>query len=268
MNSESMELPDATAMSQDTQRGSLPFPAVIERPIRLAALISGGGTTLMNFLDQIRTGELWAEVPIVVASQHKCQGIERARRAGLNCLVIRPRDFLSADDFSHAVFARLREVRADLVTMCGFLSLLPIPDDFSGRVINIHPSLIPAFCGHGFYGQHVHEAAIARGVKVSGCSVHFADNHYDHGPIILQRTVAVPNQATAADLAALVFEQEKIAYPDAIRLLAAGRVRIQGQQTIVESIEGPARECVHPEHERSSAGPGISLSADRSAGRL
>jgi folate-dependent phosphoribosylglycinamide formyltransferase PurN len=115
--------------------------------------------------------------------------------------------------------------------MAGFLCLLHIPDDFLWRVINIHPSLIPAFCGHGFFGHHVHEAAIERGVKFSGCTVHFADNEYDHGPIILQRTVAVPDGCSANELASLVFEQEKIAYPEAIRQLASGAVRIVGGRT-------------------------------------
>lgn len=104
-----------------------------------------------------------------------------ARDAGLECIVLRPRDYANVQDFSQAVFHELRNARIDLVTLAGFLSLLHVPDDFLWRVINIHPSLIPAFCGHGFYGHHVHEAAIQRGVKISGCTVHFADNEYDHG---------------------------------------------------------------------------------------
>lgn len=200
-------------------------------------LISGGGTTLLNFVDQIQNGSLNAEIPVVIASHAGCRGIERARRAGLTVHVIRPRDHASPDEFSAAVFDQLRRAQADLVTMAGFLSLLPIPDDFLWRVINIHPSLIPAFSGHGFYGHHVHEAAVARGVKVSGCTVHFADNAYDHGPIILQRTVTVPDGATADQLAELVFEQEKSAYPDAIRLLAYGKVRLCGQSTRIDASD-------------------------------
>jgi phosphoribosylglycinamide formyltransferase-1 len=120
--------------------------------------------------------------------------------------------------------------------MAGFLSLLHVPTDFNWRVINIHPSLIPAFCGHGFYGHHVHEAAIQRGVKISGCTVHFADNAYDHGPIILQQAVNVPDGCTADQLAAIVFEQEKIAYPEAIRQLATGRILIHHRRTSLRSL--------------------------------
>ena len=218
----------------DRSEPLLPFPPVRGRQIRLGVLISGGGTTLLNFLDQIRDGRLNAEISQVIASKRDCIGVERARSAGLRCDVIRPRDFSNTDTFSAAVFDALRAASVDLVTLAGFLSLLKIPDDFSRRVINIHPSLIPAFCGHGLYGHHVHEAAITRGVKVSGCTVHFADNEYDHGPIILQRAVAVPNNCTPDKLASLVFAEEQIAYPEAIRLLADSRVRVGARQTFVE----------------------------------
>jgi len=211
----------------------VPFSPVTDRPIRLGVLISGGGTTLLNFLDQIRSGQLVAEIPLVIASQKNCKGIDRARNAGLECLVLRPRDFANVKDFSQAVFSELRNARVDLVTLAGFLSLLHVPDDFLWRVINIHPSLIPAFCGHGFYGHHVHEAAIKRGVKVSGCTVHFADNEYDHGPIIRQQAVTIPDGCTADELSALVFEQEKTAYPEAIRLLASGRLMIKNRRTYI-----------------------------------
>ncbi len=222
---------NSSAVEPTTPR--LPFPPITDRPIRLGVLMSGGGTTLLNFLDQIRSGLLSAEVPLVIASQKNCKGVERARNAGLECVVIRPRDFSSVEDFSSAVFGELRKARIDLVTMAGFLSLLHVPDDFNSRVINIHPSLIPAFCGHGFYGHHVHEAAVRRGVKVSGCTVHFADNEYDHGPIIVQNIVNVPDRCTPDELAALVFEQEKIAYPEAIRQLASGRLMIENRRTFL-----------------------------------
>lgn len=210
-----------------------PFQAIVDRPVRLGVLISGGGTTLLNFLAEIEAGRLQAEVHVVIASQKSCKGVERARAAGLPVVVLRSRDFQDVTAFSAAVFDTLRQARVDLVTLAGFLSLIHVPDDFLWRVINIHPSLIPAFCGHGFYGHHVHEAAIARGVKVSGCTVHFADNHYDHGPILVQRTVQVPDSATAEQLAALVFEQEKVAYPDAIRLLASGQVSIVDGRCVI-----------------------------------
>lgn len=203
------------------------------RPARLVVLISGGGTTLLNFLDQIRSGQLPAEIPLVISSQRDCRGVERARAAGLTVEVLRRQDFSGTPEFSGAVFAAARHVQADYVVLAGFLSLLQIPTDFHLRVLNIHPSLIPAFCGHGQYGHHVHEAAIARGVRISGCTVHFADNLYDHGPIILQRSVEVPDHCTADQLAGLVFEQEKLAYPEALRRVISGRLRVRDGRTFL-----------------------------------
>ena len=209
-----------------------PLPAICDRPIRLGVLISGGGTTLLNFLECIRNGTLHAEVPLVISSQPECKGVQRAIDAGLECESISRRDFASTNDFSTAVFDRLRAAKVDLVTLAGYLNLLHVPDDFALRVLNIHPSLIPSFCGKGMYGHHVHEAVVARGAKVSGCTVHFADNEYDQGPIVLQQSVTIPDSATADEVAALVFEQEKIAYPEAIRRVASGRLTIVGRRTI------------------------------------
>lgn len=203
-----------------------PLAAPLTRPVRLGALISGGGTTLTNFLAKIAAGELAAEVPVVIASRSDCGGIARARSAGLECVVIERRRYATVEEFSDAVFDRCRAAQVDLVTLAGFLALIHIPHDFAWRVMNIHPALIPAFCGTGFYGHKVHEAVLARGAKVSGCTVHFADNHYDHGPIILQRTVAVLDDDTPDSLAARVFAAECEAYPEAIRLFAQGRLEI------------------------------------------
>src|SRR5206468_7149292 len=139
----------------------------------------------------------------------------------------------SREEFSQRIFELCRRAQADLVCLAGFLQLLLVPDDFLGRVLNIHPSLIPAFCGKGFYGHHVHEAVLAYGVKVTGCTVHFADNQYDHGPIVLQRTVPVLDDDTPDTLAARVYEQECAAYPDAIRLFAEGRLSIEGRRVRV-----------------------------------
>jgi formyltetrahydrofolate-dependent phosphoribosylglycinamide formyltransferase len=198
----------------------------LDRPIRLGVLISGGGTTLVNFLKQIRAGELNAEIAVVIASREGIAGIERACEAGLPCEVIARKAYDSVERFSAAIFDRCRTAHVDLVTLAGFLSLIQIPSDFERRVLNIHPSLIPAFCGRGFHGHHVHEAVLARGVKISGCTVHFADNEYDHGPIILQRAVPVLEDDTPDSLAARVFEAECAAYPEAIRLYAQGRLEI------------------------------------------
>jgi formyltetrahydrofolate-dependent phosphoribosylglycinamide formyltransferase len=200
-------------------------------PIRLGVLISGGGTTLQNFLDRIAAGELDAEVAVVLASSAKAYGLQRARAAGVPAHVVRRRDFDSVEAFSDANFRILDAAKVDLVTLAGYLKLLRIPEAYLGRVMNIHPALIPAFCGDQMYGHRVHDAVIAAGVKVSGCTVHFADNVYDHGPIIVQRTAPVYDTDTPEDLQARVFEQECMAYPAAIRLFAAGRLQIDGQIT-------------------------------------
>jgi len=202
-------------------------------PIRLGVLISGGGTTMLNFLEKIAAGELPAEIGLVIASRADCRGIERAHEAGLRCEIVSRKDYDSVEPFSDRIFELCREAKIDLVTFAGFLSLVHIPDDYRHRVMNIHPSLIPAFCGKSFYGHHVHEAVLERGAKVSGCTVHFADNEYDHGPIIVQEAVPVQDDDTPGSLAARVFEAECQAYPEAIRRFATGRLTVEGNRAFV-----------------------------------
>jgi formyltetrahydrofolate-dependent phosphoribosylglycinamide formyltransferase len=210
-------------------------------PLRLAVLLSGGGTTLQNLLDRCADGRLPAEVVQVISSRPDAFGLELARRAGVPAAVVSRKEAGTLEEFSGRIFDLCRQARADLVCMAGFLQLLHIPDDFLGRVMNIHPALIPAFCGKGFYGQRVHEAVLAYGVKVSGCTVHFADNQYDHGPIILQRVVQVHDDDTPESLAARVHEEENEAYPEAIRLFAEGRLRVESQRVrVVQGAGGSA----------------------------
>lgn len=198
--------------------------------VKLAALISGGGTTVQNFIDRIAAGELDASVEVVVSSRPGVRGLERAQTAGIPTHVVRRRAYDSVEAFSNAVWEIVDHYAVDLVTLAGFLSLIRIPDRYLGRVMNIHPALIPAFCGDQFYGHRVHEAVLESGVKVSGCTVHFADNVYDHGPIIIQRCVPVLDDDTPDTLAARVFREECIAYPEAIRLFGEGRLRIDGRR--------------------------------------
>ena len=202
----------------------------VRAPIRLGVLISGSGTTLQNFIDRIADGRLRATIAVVVSSNRAAFGNVRAQRAGLPLRVVDYREFPEVEPFSERIFAILREFDVELVTLAGFLRLLRVPPDFEGRVMNIHPALIPAFCGKGYYGLRVHRAALERGVKVSGCTVHFVDNEYDHGPIILQRCVPVLDDDTPESLQARVFEQECEAYPEAITLFAEGRLRIEGRR--------------------------------------
>lgn len=202
-------------------------------PLPLAVFISGGGTTLKNLLDKIAAGELPAEVRLVISSNPAAGGLRFAREADIPTLVIEKKRFNDPAEYSEAMFAPCRVAGVQLVAMGGFLKHVLIPPDFANRVINIHPALIPAFCGHGFYGERVHRAALEYGVKVSGCTVHFVDNDYDHGPIILQRTVPVLPDDTPSRLAARVFDTEREAFPEAIRLFAVGRLRVDGRTVIV-----------------------------------
>lgn len=204
------------------------------RPIRLAVLLSGSGTTLQNLLDRIRNGRLAAQVVLVISNRADAYGLTRAGQAGIEACVISRQKQPSAEAFGQAIFDRCRQAKVDLVCLAGFLQFLPIPRDFESRVMNIHPALIPAFCGKGFYGHHVHEAVLAYGVKISGCTVHFVDNEYDHGPIILQRSVPVLGHDTPDALAERVFEQECEAYPEAIRLFAEGKLRVEGRRVVVD----------------------------------
>jgi phosphoribosylglycinamide formyltransferase-1 len=199
-------------------------------PIRLAVLVSAGGTTLQNLIDRSADGRLAARVVLVVSSNPDAFGLERARRAGLPTAVVTRKEAGSREALGERTFAAVRQAGADLVCLAGYLQLLPIPADFTDRVLNIHPSLLPAFGGPGMFGRHVHEAALAYGVKVSGCTVHFADNAYDHGPIVLQRPVPVGIDDTPESLAARVFAEECEAYPEAVRLFAAGRLRVEGRR--------------------------------------
>lgn len=198
-------------------------------PLRLAVFISGTGTTLQNLLDRIDDGRLNAAVVLVGSSRPDAYGLERAERAGIPTVVVSRKESASAEEFSERLLQPCREAGVDLVCLGGFLQLLLIPADFTHRVMNIHPALIPAFCGKGFYGHRVHQAVLAYGVKVSGCTVHFVDNQYDHGPIILQRTVPVLDEDTPDSVAARIFEQECEAYPEAIQLFGQGRLRVEGR---------------------------------------
>ncbi len=189
---------------------------------RIAVLISGSGTTLRNLIERHRDGRLLAEIAVVGSSNAKAAGLEFANAAGIPTFVVSHRQFADIQHFSEVVFEKCRMAHVDLIVLAGFLKRLVIPDDFVQRVINIHPSLIPDFCGAGFYGRHVHEAVISSGRRETGCTVHFVDDQYDHGPIIAQRRVRVLPDDTPATLATRVFEQECELYPEVINHFASG----------------------------------------------
>jgi len=200
------------------------------KPINLAVLLSGGGTTLENILQRIEAGRLDARVVVVISSRADAYGLVRAKNRNIPTAVVSSRKYRDFDAMSAAVAGELNKKPVDLIVMAGFMCLVRIPEKFIGRAMNIHPALIPAFCGKGYYGHRVHEAVVAYGAKISGCTVHFADNEYDHGPVILQKAVPVFSDDTPDELAARVFEQECEAYPEAIQLFAEGRLKIEGRR--------------------------------------
>ena len=202
------------------------------KPLSIAVLISGGGTTLKNLLDQFAAGRLDVQIKLVVSSNAQARGLQFAAAAKIPSCVFERKQFSSADEFGDAIFGACRAAQVGLVVMGGFLKHVPIPPDFDNRVVNIHPALIPAFCGQGMYGHRVHEAVLNYGVKLTGCTVHFVDNQYDHGPIILQRSVPVLDDDSPETLATRVFQAECEAYPEAIRLIAAGKIRVDGRRVV------------------------------------
>lgn len=192
-------------------------------PLRLAVLLSGSGRTLENLLDWIAGQRLRAEIACVISNKAGVRGLAIADRAALPTFIL-PRGEQSAAAWSESIFGVCRARRADLVVMAGFLQLVEIPADFAGRVLNIHPALLPAFGGQGFHGMHVHRAVLDRGCTVSGCTVHLVDNEYDHGRILLQKTVPVLADDTPDSLAARVFAVECAALPEAIATFGPGLV--------------------------------------------
>jgi len=204
-------------------------PPIVNPPIRLAVCVSGEGTTLQNLIDQIRSRRLNAQIVQVVASRPRIRAIARAEAAGIP-LALANRNARSRTEFSASVFDPIRHNKADLVILAGFLSLLYIPPEYKGRVLNVHPSLIPAFSGEGYYGSKVHKAVLEYGARFSGCTVHFADDAYDNGPIVVQRVVPVLEDDTPESLAARVFQEECKALPEAISMYAQGRLRFDGRR--------------------------------------
>jgi formyltetrahydrofolate-dependent phosphoribosylglycinamide formyltransferase len=197
-------------------------------PLNLAVFISGSGTTLQNLADRIAAGELKARITCVVASRPDVFGLQRAARLNLPAAVVDRRAYNDGAAFSRKIDEIIGGYPVDLVCLAGFLCLWRIGPRYRHRVMNIHPALLPKFGGRGMHGLKVHQAVLDAGETISGCTVHFADNDYDHGPIILQRTCPVLPGDTVASLAARVFEQECIAYPQAIRLFAENRLKIHG----------------------------------------
>lgn len=206
--------------------------------LRIAVLVSGGGTNLQAIIDAIAAGKITdTEIAAVISNNKNAYALERAKQAGIKDIVVSPKDFETREVFNENLLKTLQEVNPDLIVLAGYLVVIPesMIDVFENRIINIHPSLIPAFCGTGYYGLKVHEAALKRGVKVVGATVHFVDKGTDTGPIIMQKAVAVQNGDTPKVLQQRVMEQaEWNILPAAIDKIAHGKVRIEDGITVVE----------------------------------
>lgn len=208
--------------------------------LRVAVLLSGNGTTLQNILDRSAAGELDIEVVCVVSSRADAYGLERARAAGLPAIPVVRKGYPDHASYSKAIWDAVEPHQPGLVVLAGFMSLISVPEAYYGRIMNVHPALIPAFCGKGMYGHHVHAAAIERGVKLTGVTVHFVDDKYDHGPIVLQDAVPVLDDDTPESLADRVQARERELYPRAIQLFAEGRLRIEGRRVRILDRESSA----------------------------
>lgn len=206
--------------------------------LRIAVLVSGGGTNLQAIIDAIAAGKITdTEIAAVISNNKNAYALERAKQAGIKDIVVSPKDFETREVFNENLLKTLQEVNPDLIVLAGYLVVIPesVIDVYENRIINIHPSLIPAFCGTGYYGLKVHEAALKRGVKVVGATVHFVDKGTDTGPIIMQKAVAVQNGDTPKVLQQRVMEQaEWNILPAAIDKIAHGKVRIEDGITVVE----------------------------------
>lgn len=206
--------------------------------LRIAVLVSGGGTNLQAIIDAIAAGKITdTEIAAVISNNRNAYALERAKQAGIKDIIVSPKDFETREVFNENLLKTLQEVNPDLIVLAGYLVVIPeiVIDAFENRIINIHPSLIPAFCGTGYYGLKVHEAALKRGVKVVGATVHFVDKGTDTGPIIMQKAVAVQNGDTPKVLQQRVMEQaEWNILPAAIDKIAHGKVRIEDGITVVE----------------------------------
>lgn len=207
--------------------------------LRLGVLVSGGGTNLQSIIDNIESGYINAEIKVVISSREGVYSLERAKNHNIPAVVVKRKDFVNTTEFEDELINILNKFNVDLVVLAGFLKVLSphFVKAFRNRIVNIHPSLIPAFCGDGFYGMKVHEAALNYGVKITGATVHFVDEGTDTGPIILQRAVPVEDDDTPETLAARVLKVEHKIYPDALKLYAESRLEIRGRRVIVKDKE-------------------------------
>lgn len=207
--------------------------------LKLGVLVSGGGTNLQSIIDHIESGYLPAEIAVVISSKEGAYALERAKKHHIPAYVVKRKDFDSQEKYEDEMIELLRRHHVELVVLAGFIKVLSphFVRAFPNRIMNIHPALIPSFCGKGFYGEKVHEAVLTYGAKITGVTVHFVDEGTDTGPIILQRAVAVEDDDTPDTLADRVLKEEHKIYPEAIKLYAEGRLEIRGRRVIIKEKE-------------------------------
>ena len=206
--------------------------------LKLAVLVSGGGTNLQAIMDSIDDGRITnAEIRVVISNNAGAYALTRAEKYGVEALLLSPKSFDTTEEFNQKLLDALKEREIDLVVLAGYLVVVPpcVIEEYENRIINIHPSLIPSFCGTGCYGLHVHEKALARGVRVSGATVHFVDEGTDTGPILLQKPVMVEQDDTPEVLQRRIMEQaEWVILPKAIDLIANGKVHVDGRKVTID----------------------------------
>ncbi len=218
-----------------------------QNPLRLAVMVSGSGSNLQAIIDRFHhkggPGNL-AGVYLVISDRESAYGLERAEQAGIDTMVISPSDFGGSEEFGEKLIETYKRFEIDYVVLAGYLKMIPpnVIEDYRNKIINIHPALLPLFGGKGMYGIRVHQAVLESGMKVSGATIHFVDEEYDRGPIIAQKTVPVYSDDTPESLAARVLEVEHTLFPDAIELIAEGRVSLKGRIVDVAGREPEDKE--------------------------
>lgn len=200
--------------------------------VKIGVLISGGGTNLQALIDEVQQGNINGEISVVISDKKGAYGLERAKNHGIKAIALDRKDYKNKAEFTRALMDTLLENKIELVVLAGFLTILASEfiEEYKGRIINIHPSLIPAFCGEGFYGQKVHSAVLEYGAKITGATVHFVDEGADTGPVILQESVSVMEDDTPETLAARVLKVEHKLLPEAVKLYCDGKITIEGRK--------------------------------------
>ncbi|MFU0800757.1 MAG: phosphoribosylglycinamide formyltransferase [Xylanivirga thermophila] len=202
---------------------------------RLGILISGGGTDLQSIIDNIKNGYIPAEIGVVISNKKDAYGLVRAKDNGIPAVYLCKKHYKNNEEFNLAILDQLQQYNIDYVVLAGYLNILSsdVIRAYPNKIINIHPSLIPSFCGKGFYGEKVHQAVLDYGVKVTGATVHFVDEGTDTGPIILQQPVMIKEDDDPESLSSRVLEVEHRILPDAVKLLVEDRLKIHGRRVII-----------------------------------